>query len=288
MRENFTACGRGADRPQGDRVPLAGACRPGPLGRDVHPRAVERRNQLRIARFQSPVARKIDRMGSNGRRPRPDADLAAADRQRAATRFLLVCDRDAPAGLPGDRLDPGRRAARRRPAAGRVRLSARAHRDHLRLPGARHARRDDARPLHHLVAGAGLALPRVAGGLDERHASASTSSASPPPSSLIALLSTMGKPFFSVLLPLAVRADGARRVSTRSAARKTLFHAAGWCGLALAALAMYGGAALGLEDAGRASCCRCSGAATPTARSPATRHSSSGSSTSPASGSSSS
>jgi hypothetical protein len=32
---------------------------------------------------------------------------------------------------------------------------------------------------------------------------------------------------------------------------KTLYHVAGGCALALAALAMYGGAALSLEDAGR-------------------------------------
>jgi uncharacterized protein len=69
---------------------------------------------------------------------------------------------------------------------------------------------------------------------------------------LIALLSTMGKPFFSVLLTIAAARmvlAGAYEVG----GGKTLFHAAGWCGLALAALAMYGGAALGLEDAGRRS-----------------------------------
>jgi succinate-acetate transporter protein len=65
---------------------------------------------------------------------------------------------------------------------------------------------------------------------------------------LLALLSTMGKPFFSVLLSLAtVRMvlAGAYEVG----GGKTLYHVAGGCALGLAALAMYGGAALALEDA---------------------------------------
>jgi succinate-acetate transporter protein len=65
---------------------------------------------------------------------------------------------------------------------------------------------------------------------------------------LLALLSTMGKPFFSVLLSIAAARmvlSGAYEVG----GGKTLFHVAGACGLALAALAMYGGTALALEDA---------------------------------------
>ena len=65
---------------------------------------------------------------------------------------------------------------------------------------------------------------------------------------LLALLSTMGKPFFSVLLAIAaarVVLSGAYEVG----GGKTLFHLAGGCGIALAALAMYGGTALALEDA---------------------------------------
>jgi hypothetical protein len=67
---------------------------------------------------------------------------------------------------------------------------------------------------------------------------------------LLALLSTMGKPFFSALLGLAA----ARMVLAGTyevGGSKTLYHVAGGCALALAALAMYGGAALSLEDAGR-------------------------------------
>jgi succinate-acetate transporter protein len=65
---------------------------------------------------------------------------------------------------------------------------------------------------------------------------------------LLALLSTVGKPFFSVLLSIAparMVLSGAYEVG----GGKTLFHVAGACGLALAALAMYGGTALALEDA---------------------------------------
>ena len=65
---------------------------------------------------------------------------------------------------------------------------------------------------------------------------------------LLALLSTMGKPFFSVLLAIAAARmvlSGAYEVG----GGKTLFHLAGGCGIALAALAMYGGTALALEDA---------------------------------------
>jgi uncharacterized protein len=65
---------------------------------------------------------------------------------------------------------------------------------------------------------------------------------------LLAALSTMGKPFFSVLLAVAAArmiTDGAYEVG----ASKTLYHVSGGCGIALAALALYGGTALALEDA---------------------------------------
>lgn len=65
---------------------------------------------------------------------------------------------------------------------------------------------------------------------------------------LLALLSTTGKPFFSMLLGIAT----ARMVLAgvyEVGGGQTLFHVAGGCGIALAALAMYGGTALALEDA---------------------------------------
>jgi succinate-acetate transporter protein len=65
---------------------------------------------------------------------------------------------------------------------------------------------------------------------------------------LLALLSTTGKPFFAVLLTLATARmvlAGAYEVG----GGKTLFQVAGGCAIALSALAMYGGAALALEDA---------------------------------------
>src|SRR5689334_6050457 len=65
---------------------------------------------------------------------------------------------------------------------------------------------------------------------------------------LIALLSTPGKPFFSVLLTMAVARmvlSGYYEVGGPHEWNKV----AGGFGIALAALAMYGGAALGLEDA---------------------------------------
>jgi succinate-acetate transporter protein len=67
---------------------------------------------------------------------------------------------------------------------------------------------------------------------------------------LLALMSTLGKPFFSVLLGLAC----ARMVLSgyvQIGGSQTWEHAAGWIGIALTALALYGGAALGLEDARR-------------------------------------
>jgi uncharacterized protein len=65
---------------------------------------------------------------------------------------------------------------------------------------------------------------------------------------LLALMSTRGKPFFSLLLLLAV----ARMVMAgvfEIGGPHELDKVAGGVGLALAALAMYGGTALGLEDA---------------------------------------
>jgi uncharacterized protein len=65
---------------------------------------------------------------------------------------------------------------------------------------------------------------------------------------LLALMSTLGKPFFSVLLLIA----GTRMVLAgvyEIGGAHTWDRVAGGFGIALAALAMYGGAALGLEDA---------------------------------------
>lgn len=65
---------------------------------------------------------------------------------------------------------------------------------------------------------------------------------------LLALLSTMGKPFFSALLALATARmvlSGAYEVG----AGKALLHVSGGVGIALTALALYGGTALSLEDA---------------------------------------
>ncbi|HET7648102.1 MAG TPA: GPR1/FUN34/YaaH family transporter [Gaiellaceae bacterium] len=65
---------------------------------------------------------------------------------------------------------------------------------------------------------------------------------------LIATLALLGKPFFTALLALSVARqilDGIYQVGGGA----TLFRASGGCALALTALAMYGGAALGLEDA---------------------------------------
>jgi hypothetical protein len=65
---------------------------------------------------------------------------------------------------------------------------------------------------------------------------------------LLALMSTLGKPFFSVLLTVAV----ARMVLSgyyQVGGSAEWDRVAGGFGIALAALAMYGGTALGLEDA---------------------------------------
>jgi succinate-acetate transporter protein len=65
---------------------------------------------------------------------------------------------------------------------------------------------------------------------------------------LLALMSTRAKPFFSVLLAVAV----ARMVLSgvyETGGSHEWYKVAGGFGIGLAALAMYGGAALGLEDA---------------------------------------
>jgi succinate-acetate transporter protein len=65
---------------------------------------------------------------------------------------------------------------------------------------------------------------------------------------LLALMSIPGKPFFSVLLSLAVTRMVLSGVYEVGGAHEWLKVSGGF-GIALAALAMYGGAALGLEDA---------------------------------------
>lgn len=65
---------------------------------------------------------------------------------------------------------------------------------------------------------------------------------------LLALMSTQGKPFFSLLLGVAVT----RMVLAgywEIGGSHEIYKVAGGFGIALAALAMYGGTALGLEDA---------------------------------------
>jgi succinate-acetate transporter protein len=65
---------------------------------------------------------------------------------------------------------------------------------------------------------------------------------------LLAALALLGKPFFAALLTLSVARqilDGIYQVGGGT----TLYRASGGCALALTALAMYGGVALGLEDA---------------------------------------
>jgi uncharacterized protein len=67
---------------------------------------------------------------------------------------------------------------------------------------------------------------------------------------ILALMSTLGKPFFSLLLSVAC----ARMVVAgyvQIGGSRTWEHVAGWIGIALTVLALYGGAALGLEDARR-------------------------------------
>jgi uncharacterized protein len=65
---------------------------------------------------------------------------------------------------------------------------------------------------------------------------------------LLALMSTRGKPFFSFLLSVAVARMVLSGVYEVGGSHEWLKIAGGF-GLALAALAMYGGTALGLEDA---------------------------------------
>ena len=65
---------------------------------------------------------------------------------------------------------------------------------------------------------------------------------------LLAALSTMGKPYFSLLLTIAA----ARMILSglyNAGASKTLFEISGGFGLTLTVLALYGGVALALEDA---------------------------------------
>jgi succinate-acetate transporter protein len=66
---------------------------------------------------------------------------------------------------------------------------------------------------------------------------------------LLSTLSTLGKPFFSALLLLAAARMILAGLYEVGAAGKPVYEASGWIGLVLSALAMYGGAALGLEDA---------------------------------------
>jgi uncharacterized protein len=66
---------------------------------------------------------------------------------------------------------------------------------------------------------------------------------------LLAVLSAMGKPFFTLLLSVATARMVLSGLYEVGAAGKHVFHAAGSCGIALAGLAMYGGTALALEDA---------------------------------------
>lgn len=65
---------------------------------------------------------------------------------------------------------------------------------------------------------------------------------------VLALMSTHGKPFFSVLLLIAAVRMVLAGITEAGGAHE-LYEISGGFGLALAALAMYGGAALGLEDA---------------------------------------
>lgn len=66
---------------------------------------------------------------------------------------------------------------------------------------------------------------------------------------ILALLSVSGKPFFTALLGIAVARMVLSGLYEVGGGGKHVLHASGWCGLVLAGLAMYGGAALALEDA---------------------------------------
>jgi len=66
---------------------------------------------------------------------------------------------------------------------------------------------------------------------------------------LLSTLSTLGKPFFSVLLLVVATRMILAGLYEVGAAGKTVYEVSGGFGLALTMLALYGGAALGLEDA---------------------------------------
>jgi uncharacterized protein len=66
---------------------------------------------------------------------------------------------------------------------------------------------------------------------------------------LLSSLSTLGKPFFSVVLVCAAARMVLAGIYEVGAAGKSLYQVSGGLGLTLAALALYGGTALGLEDA---------------------------------------
>ena len=66
---------------------------------------------------------------------------------------------------------------------------------------------------------------------------------------LLSGLSTAGKPLFSVLLVLAATRMALDGIYQVGAAGISVYRASGGIGVALTALAMYGGLALGLEDA---------------------------------------
>jgi uncharacterized protein len=66
---------------------------------------------------------------------------------------------------------------------------------------------------------------------------------------LLSTLSTLGKPFFSVLLLLAATRMVLSGIYEVGGAGERLYHVAGGFALGLPALALYGGTALGLEDA---------------------------------------
>jgi len=66
---------------------------------------------------------------------------------------------------------------------------------------------------------------------------------------LLSTLSTLGKPFFSLLLLVAATRMTLAGIYEVGAAGKTVYEISGGFGIALTALAMYGGVALGLEDA---------------------------------------
>jgi uncharacterized protein len=66
---------------------------------------------------------------------------------------------------------------------------------------------------------------------------------------LLATLSTLSKPFFSLLLSVAAARMVLSGLYEVGASGKDVYRVSGGFALALAVLAMYGGAALGLEDA---------------------------------------